>query len=486
MSNRIVKIENFNHQNIVTLNQQVTEKRYLIFDLWEDTGLHHNQSQSQCQSQSQYKQIFLQINDLKVLSIKEGQIYFDLSNRDDVIESMYTIEEHFFMILKKYLAKLGKKGNFNFCSVIKSSPVNTTTNRPETVALVLNLKNDDYDTTFYNSDKQKMNINTLTKRDSTYNIIIEIMYIYFDMIKGIIVVDTRLRMAIENHIRPIRTQLTDPDSFIQDEKRNKPDISIDDIRQSFDVTNTEVFEDDSNSSTDFQKPPVSQDIQPTQSIIQSTIQSTNFTQSIQSPTKSTQPQIGIKVPQTITIPGDIISKTNELLSALNPVISTTKSTSTSTSNITSDPISLQNQTSITPNQSTTPSPTVVINNANDFYDFTDSNESNESSDIEVLDNSSSIDDEPITINKNDTNNTDDDESEDLIENLNQVFRQHKNTSGTSTLPRFVRHSTSTSKSTSISTSKKPNNVDDTIVLSDNTSDDDSDDIVLNNLFKNHK
>src|ERR1700692_4393466 len=93
MSDRITKIENFPYQNIVTLNQSVTDKRYLIFDLWSDPA---NPS-----AQTRYKQIFLQINDLKILCIKEGQIYFDLTKRRDVIDSMYSIEEHIFLLLKR-------------------------------------------------------------------------------------------------------------------------------------------------------------------------------------------------------------------------------------------------------------------------------------------------------------------------------------------------------------------------------------------------
>ena len=274
-NNKIIKIEYFDYQNIVTLNQHVTGKRYLIFDLWEDTRNSNNLNSNNIKNSNnvknfnnsivnnkydqQYKQIFLQINDLKVLNIKEGQVHFDLSKREDVIKSMFNIEEHILLILKKYLAKLDKKGNFNFCSVIKyDNPDNMSANNnmnTNNVALTLNLNNDDYDVGFYTREKQRTDMNILSRRDTSYNIIIEIMYIYFDMIKGVIVVDTRLRMVLENHVHPIRLQINNPDNFIQDDKHSeftyKHDYqlspSIHGIKQSFDVTKTEIFEDDRDS-----------------------------------------------------------------------------------------------------------------------------------------------------------------------------------------------------------------------------------------------
>jgi len=236
MAKKIIKLENFDYRNIVTLNQQVTAKRYLIFDLWNDCSREEKLSQ-------RYNQIFLQINDLRVLNIKDGQIYFELTGREEVSSTMFLIEDHLMILLKQYLAKMNKKGNFNFCSVIKTTNTDST-------ALALNLKNDDYEITFYNRDKMKVDMSITNKKESTFNIIIEIMYIYFDMMKGVIVIDTRLRMMLESHIRPLRTRLTDSDIFIQDDKRNNTILTpsftptLTGIKKSFDITKTEVFEDD--------------------------------------------------------------------------------------------------------------------------------------------------------------------------------------------------------------------------------------------------
>lgn len=233
----VTKIEKFNYDSVITLNQQVTEKRYLTFDLWEEC-------------QSTYNQILLQINNLYVLNIVNGTIYFDLTDRQDVIDSMSNIENHLIKILKNYLAKINKRGNFSFASVIKLDSVNNQS-KP---ALALNIMNDDYDINFYDHTKTKVDSKILRNQQtkSSFNIIIEIMYIHLDMIKGSIVVDTRLRMVMENRkiIKPQRSRITEVDDFIEiesDSETYEPLPTVDEIQQSFDVTQTEMFYSDNES-----------------------------------------------------------------------------------------------------------------------------------------------------------------------------------------------------------------------------------------------
>lgn len=251
MSKKISKIEKFNYQNIVTLNQSVADKRFLILDLWEDirSNTPNAQKTSRNADQNRYNQIFLQINDLHVLNFSDGKVYFDLTDRDDVIDAITSIEVKIMSVLKNYLASIHKKGKFNFRSVIKDD---RGANDQGNIVLALNLSNQDYEAIFYDIAKKRSNCSLINKQDAAFNVILELMYINFDMKKGEIVADTRLRMCMETRIR-----LTDVDMFIQDEKKSSDNHSdtrsdenpsrtqsVKSIKQSFDITQTDVFEDD--------------------------------------------------------------------------------------------------------------------------------------------------------------------------------------------------------------------------------------------------
>lgn len=205
MEDKIKKLEGYNSDGIITLNQHIIEKRYLVLDLWKRNT--HNGKVS-------YDQILLQINNLKILTIKDDQIFFDLNNRENVYNSMFQLEDKIMEVFKHYLAKLNKKGKFSLNSVIK------TDNIEGAHTLVLNSKNDDYSVSFYNINKEKSNPSMLLNRDSLFNVIIEIMHIYFDMKEGMIIIDTRLRMVIESYIKPVRYVVSNPDCFIDDPNDN--------------------------------------------------------------------------------------------------------------------------------------------------------------------------------------------------------------------------------------------------------------------------
>lgn len=240
MSKKISKIEAFNSQNVVTLNQRVTDRRYLILDLWEDIGATQNVGNPG--SSDRYRQIFLQINNLKVRSFGNGRIYFDLTDRPDVVNSMIKIEDKIIYVLKNYLAKINKRGRFNFCSIIKDE----STGNDKKVVLALNMSNYDYEINMFDSERKRTNYSILNSKDSTFNIILELMYIQFDMPEGMIVIDTRLRLIMQNKVQPRRVQLTDVASFIQEEKHAERNTrtNVANIKQNFDSTHTEVFEDD--------------------------------------------------------------------------------------------------------------------------------------------------------------------------------------------------------------------------------------------------
>lgn len=274
MSKKISKIEKFNYQNIVTLNQSVADKRFLILDLWEDIRsgtAFTSKKTTHTADQNRYNQIFLQINDLRVLNFSDGKVYFDLTDRDDVVDAITSIEEKIMVILKNYLASIHKKGKFNFRSAIKDDRGD---NEQGNIILALNLSNQDYEVTFYDIAKKRSNCSLVNKQGATFNIILELMYINFDMKKGEIVADTRMRMCMETRIK-----MMDVNMFIQDEKKydnnhcdNRSDNRSDEnqsrtqnvksITQSFDITQTDVFDEDvvPENNTNFVKEKSKQNI----------------------------------------------------------------------------------------------------------------------------------------------------------------------------------------------------------------------------------
>lgn len=243
MIKRVSKIENFNYRNIVTLNQKTADKKYLILDIWEN--IKDDQG-------DKYQQIFLQINNMKILSISKERIYFDMTDRQDVISAMIRIEDSILQVLKDYLSKNNKRGRFNFCSIIKDNKKDATNK----YVMTFSLNNNDYPISIYNSDNNKMNMSFLEKSNNKFNIIMELMYINFDMISGTIVIDTRLRLMIENKIKMKRIQLMDAKDFISDDNKNCDADNIADIQKSFELTQTEVFEDDNDDDNDDDVPPI--------------------------------------------------------------------------------------------------------------------------------------------------------------------------------------------------------------------------------------
>ena len=227
MTTRISKIENFKYQNIVTIKQKTAERRFLVLDLWEDT--------KDVDINKKYQQIFLQMNNVKILETPDNKICFDLTCRKDIMEPMYNIENNVIAILKNYFMKINKKGTFKFCSIIKKID-----NTDQGMMMAYSLKNSDYPINMYDSNKRLINDITLTNSNSTFNIIIELMNIIFDMKEGTIVIDTRLRLMMENKIQPSRIKLTDIQNFIQEQcSDNDNDNDVMDIKKSFDMTKSE-------------------------------------------------------------------------------------------------------------------------------------------------------------------------------------------------------------------------------------------------------
>jgi len=231
MSFKVTKIEQFNNK-LVTLTQKTAQNKYLILDIWEDNN--------DTVHKDRYKQVLLQINNLKIHNISDNRIYFDITDRQDVINSITKIEDNTIELLKSFLLKINKKGKFNFLSVVKMNNSKTL--------MVLDLNNEDYSIKIFDHDKKIRDISFMSNNTNSFNIIIELMSINFDMFTGNIVIDTRLRMVMSNPPNIVRSHLTDPDLFIKDDNINIHNNiqNQNDHKKPFDLTQTEVINDDSD------------------------------------------------------------------------------------------------------------------------------------------------------------------------------------------------------------------------------------------------
>jgi hypothetical protein len=219
MSSQVRKIGDIDITNFVTINQHVTENRYLTLDLWE-----HEQNDSN----DIYKQILVQIDNLSVKGIRDMRILFDITNRNDVIDKVTMIETKAIEILKNYLAMIHKRGKFQFNSFIKEEEINKHIKGNEQIerSLCFGLTNADYPLRVYNRNKIEMDINILKQSKSTFSIVIELMNIQLDMVDGGIIIDTRIRGIMETPIKqPMRTKLTESCMFIEPD--SQPQIVLD-------------------------------------------------------------------------------------------------------------------------------------------------------------------------------------------------------------------------------------------------------------------
>lgn len=263
MTHIICKIQDSDPSNIINLTQKVISNKYLILDLW-----HHIKN---CKdSEQKNKQIFLQFNDVELHSLSNNIIQFNVTDRKDITDGLARIEQSIMNILRDYLLDIGKRGKFSFRSIVRDDESNDQT------YLIFNTTNPDYDIAIFNQNKQRIYWNDMKdKHNSKFNFIIELLSVQLDMVTGLIAVESKLRMIIENKTMPARIQLTDVNDFITDPEHCEnagnnsssicfPDVNLSgipcagnthsdnhrdeksemlqNIETNFDITKTEAFE----------------------------------------------------------------------------------------------------------------------------------------------------------------------------------------------------------------------------------------------------
>jgi len=243
-------------KKIVSLNRNVESSRYLILDIWNNP------------IDGKYQQILLQLNDIKIFGIRENRISFDLTDHPEYIQNIVHLENKCIEILKRYLHQINRKGKFNFMSLMKSEVSEENKKNTNTVhILTLSTNPSDYAPSLFDSVKTKVCMSYFNgmQKNNTVNMIVEPYAIQLDWETSDIVIDIRLRLVIENKITLQRFEVSDPELFIHSEKQetiysNTPkengifkeqvrikernNLTNDHIKKNFDLTQTEVFDDD--------------------------------------------------------------------------------------------------------------------------------------------------------------------------------------------------------------------------------------------------
>lgn len=186
---KITALNKIDTLDIVTLDQQVQNK-CLILDIWERNA-------------EQHRQIFVQINNLKIKSSKQDLLQFALA--DEMCTYWQLLETKLHDILSTFMMTKLKK-------MVKKEERIKMSSLIDKQCLTLKRTNDDGDTLFYNKDKElALSIDS----ESSFNIIVEIMNIRLDMTKNIARPDVRLRMVLENKLPlPNRIKLNDVSAFL--------------------------------------------------------------------------------------------------------------------------------------------------------------------------------------------------------------------------------------------------------------------------------
>ncbi len=200
---QIIMFDNVNFKKIVAINPVVSNKNFLTLDLWNFDD-------------SEYKQLYYQVNDMHVSGFKKNNIVFDVTNNLNFVKFVHNLEDHLCSILKEYLSKHNKKGNFNMHSILSM--------RKEITTITTSIMYNDYNALLFDNMKNNANSSVLNNKNSKFNVIFELVALQLDMKEGTIHIDNRLRMVLEHKVSPVRTKLTDVTVFIQrDDTCSEPD-----------------------------------------------------------------------------------------------------------------------------------------------------------------------------------------------------------------------------------------------------------------------
>lgn len=200
---QIAMFNNLKMDKIVAINPVVNNKNVLVFDLWSFVD-------------GKYEQLYYQVNNLSVCRVNNNNIAFDITSDLIFVKFIHNVEEQLCCLLKEYLNKRNKKGNFNMQSMLSRTKGKTT--------IVSSLTNEDYNTLIYNNGKKLTDTSILHNKNSKFNAIFELVGLRFDMKEGTIRIDNRLRMVLESKVLPLRNKLTDVTVFIPDDNSEPEQI----------------------------------------------------------------------------------------------------------------------------------------------------------------------------------------------------------------------------------------------------------------------
>ena len=238
MSSANIKIwrpEEFSSIKLSPLETEIVKdngiNKYFIINVWEE-------------SDNSPKQVLLQINNLKVLSVEKDVVM--LETLDEETNSFIDVLENSIITLcKPFVKKLGLESNgLTYMSIISDF-----SNKGEDIAVMkLRTSNLDYDPTYFFGAK-RVDVDYLVNANS--KIIIELVDIQFDLENNAILPGFRLRQMAKISMAPQRMTLSeysfvDSDSESASVTTTKTKMSR--LSQNYDITQTEYMDDGAEDS----------------------------------------------------------------------------------------------------------------------------------------------------------------------------------------------------------------------------------------------
>lgn len=229
---KIWKPEEFHSIKLSPLDTEIISaegvNKYFVINVWET-------------SNENPREIFLQINDLKVLNIEKDVVILETLNNDANL-FIDELEKSIISLCKPYVKKLQLDNSaLTYMSIISDY----TNKGKETEVMKLRTSNLDYDPTYFFGAK-KVDAEYLVKSRS--KIIVELVDIQFDLENNAILPGFRLRQMAKISSVPNRTVLSEY-SFVDDDSDNDTNTKrISRLSQNYDMTQTECMNDNTEDN----------------------------------------------------------------------------------------------------------------------------------------------------------------------------------------------------------------------------------------------
>jgi hypothetical protein len=190
--NQIKLCEHIELLDLVTLHANVIKENNLFIDLWEKKRNNNN-----------YGQIFIQLNNVKYLGNDSGNLKFDVSNENIILNSLDLLESKCADVMENFLANIERKKKLRLNKFVKNKKI-----------IEFKSENDDYQPRAFDYGKKEININDMESENLRYNIIFEVMGMELNTERLIFRIKSKLRLTLVSTVVPKKIKLTSVDNFI--------------------------------------------------------------------------------------------------------------------------------------------------------------------------------------------------------------------------------------------------------------------------------